>query len=163
MLSVRSGPQGAQLVLIDADPAAPRRLRVAAAGEPLGSAHRWLAPTTDGRHWLAVHTPHVGGVLHAYRQEGQRLVAQRIGGDFSNHRIGTRELDLGVWRGRWLVLPDQTRRRLRVLDAATGWREAAAVALPAAVVASTALADPLALAVLLDDGRVIGVRLPAAA
>ena len=161
LLGVRSGPQGAQLLLIDADPARPRALRVAASGEPLGSANRWLAPTSDGQRMLAVHTPHIGGVLHEYRREGERLVATRLFGDVSNHRIGSRELDLGLWRGRWLMLPDQTRKRLRWFDSAAGWREAAPLPLPAGLVASLALVSVGSAALLLDDGQVMSVTLSA--
>ena len=159
LLSVRSGPEGAQLVLIEADAAMPQRLTLAALGEPLGSRNRWLAPTSDGQRWLAVHTPHIGGVLHEYRRDGERLVATRIAADVSNHRIGSRELDLGVWRGRWLVLPDQQGRRLRLFDSGNAWREAAPLVLPAGVAASVALDEPRSLALLQGDGRAMLVTL----
>jgi hypothetical protein len=161
LLGVRSGPQGAQLLLIDADPTRPRALRMAASGEPLGSANRWLAPTGDGQRMLAVHTPHIGGVLHEYRREGERLIAQRIVADVSNHRIGSRELDLGLWRGRWLMLPDQARKRLRCFDSAAGWREAAPLPLPAGLLASVVAANASSAALLLDDGQVMSVTLSA--
>lgn len=162
LLCVRSGPAGAQLALLDADPALPQRLRLAALGEPLGSRNRWLAPSSSGRHWLAVHTPHIGGVLHEYRRDGERLVARRVADDVSTHHIGSRELDLSVTRGRWWVAPDQQRTRLRLFDSMAAWREAAPVSLPAAVVAMAALAEPGLLAVLLDHGRAMVVAVPQA-
>ena len=123
LLSVQSGPQGAQLVLVDADPAAGAALRVAARGPALGVANRRLAPTTDGMHWLAVHTPHIGGVLHEYRRDGDRLLASRVHADVSNHRIGSRLLDTAAWQGQRLLIPDRAGHRLLLLDARSNWRE----------------------------------------
>ncbi len=87
LLTVRSGPDGGQLVLVTADAQQPRALRVAALGDTVGGFHRWLAPTVQGRHLLAVHTPHIGGVLHVYRPEGERLVHRRLVGDVNTHAI----------------------------------------------------------------------------
>ncbi len=155
LLTIRSGPAGAQLALVAADPARAGRLRIAALGDGVGGRHRWLAPTTDGRRWLAVHTPHIGGVLHEYRLAGERLERQMVGGDVSIHAIGSRELDLAVWRGPLLVLPSQDGRRLRVLDGSAGWAESASIALPGRVVMTCALAGAQGLAALLEDGRVV--------
>ena len=49
-----------------------------------------MSPITVGPQWLAVHTPHIGGVLHEYTLSGDGLVARRIRADLSNHRIGSR-------------------------------------------------------------------------
>jgi hypothetical protein len=154
LLTVQSGPQGAQLVLVDADPAAPGALRVAARGPALGAPSRWLSPITDGRHWLAVHTPHIGGVLHLYRQEGAQLSAQRLHDGVSNHRIGSRWLDMSAWQGRHLLIPDQSGRRLLLLDAAADWRVVGEQPLRSRVAAMVALALPGRIAALLDDGTV---------
>ena len=70
LLTVRSGPDGGQLALVAADPAQPQALHVMALGDTVGGFHRWLAPATDGGRLLAVHTPHIGGVLHHYTIEG---------------------------------------------------------------------------------------------
>jgi len=155
LLTVRSGPDGGQLALVTADPAQPRGLHLAALGETVGGFHRWLAPTTQGTHLVAVHTPHIGGVLHVYRLDGQRLDRRRLAGDVSTHEIGSRETDLSVWlRGR-LVLPSQDGRRLRVLDPAADWAEQSGVALPGRVTMTVALADGSGLAALLADGQVV--------
>jgi hypothetical protein len=155
LLTVQSGPQGGQLVLVDADPSAPRMLRIAARGPALGTANRWLSPITDGRHWLAVHTPHIGGALHVYGQDGSRLLARKVRGDVSNHRIGSRQLDMSAWLGQRLLLPDQSGRRLLVLDAASDWRLVSEHPLPSRVTAMVRLGATGRAAVLLDDGSVM--------
>ena len=154
LLTVRSGPDGGQLVLVTADPARQQGLQIAALGDTVGGFHRWLAPTTDGRHLLAVHTPHIGGILHVYQQEGRQLTRRRLLDDVSTHRIGSRELDISVWLRGLLVLPSQDGRRLRVLNPAAEWAEQQSVPLPARVGLATALADGSAMAVLTEDGRV---------
>lgn len=155
LLTVQAGPQGGQMLLVDADPSAPRMLRIAAHGPALGTAHRWLSPITDGRHWLAVHTPHIGGVLHVYAQDGTRLLARKVRGDVSNHRIGSRLLDMSAWLGQRLLLPDQSGRRLLVLDAASDWRVVSEHPLPSRVAAMVSLGASGRVAVLLDDGSVM--------
>ena len=72
-------------------------LRVAAAGAAIGTRNRWMSPSTDGQHIVAVHTPHLGGVLHRYRREGERLTATRLLDGLSNHAIGSHELDVSAW------------------------------------------------------------------
>lgn len=158
LLTMRSGRSGTQLVLLAADPARADRLRVAALGDSVGGRHRWLAPTTDGRRILAVHTPHIGGVLHEYRHDGERLTSRRLSGDVSTHRIGSRETDLAVWRGSLLVVPSQDGRRLRVLDAAVNWLEQVSIDLPARVVMTSAAPAERAFAVLLEDGQMFVVE-----
>lgn len=161
LLTVRAGPQGAQLVLVDADPATPAALRIAASGAAIGTVNRWLSPTTDGRRWLAVHTPHIGGVLHEYRRDGSTLPATRLRGDVSNHTIGSRWLDLAAWQGPWLLMPDQRRTRLLLLDGRAGWQQIQAWSLPSRLIASIGLAAARGTALLFEDGSVALVRLPA--
>jgi hypothetical protein len=132
LLSVRSGPEGGQLLLIEADPADRSALRVAAAGAPIGTRMRWMAPATDGQRIVAVHTPHIGGVLQCYRRDGSRLVPTRLLAGVSNHAFGSRELDVSAWIDGRLVLPDATRRRLAIVDIEQGVVEAE-LALPAPV------------------------------
>ena len=162
LLSVRAGPDGGQLVLVTADPARKPGLQIAAIGDTVGGFHRWLAPTTDGRQMLAVHTPHIGGVLHVYQltdqRDGQQLTRRRLMNDVSTHRIGSRELDLSVWLRGLLVLPSQDGRRLRVLNPAANWAEQQSVPLPARVGMAIALADGLGMVVLADEGQVWAVR-----
>lgn len=158
LLTVRSGPDGGQLALVTADPTRQQGLHVAAIGDTVGGFHRWLAPTTDGRHLLAVHTPHIGGVLHVYQQDGQHLSRRRLLNDVSTHRIGSREIDLAVWLRGLLVLPSQDGRRLRVLNPAANWAEQQSVLLPARIFLATASADGSGMAVLTEDGRAWVVR-----
>ncbi|MFN9091523.1 MAG: hypothetical protein ACK5V0_08530 [Alphaproteobacteria bacterium] len=158
LLTVRAGPEGGQLALLSADPARPAQLQLEALGEPVGGFHRWLAPTTDGRQLVAVHTPHIGGVLHVYRLEGRALVRRRLMADVSTHAIGARELDLAVWLQGRLLLPSQDGRRLRLVNPGQDWADEGALPLPARVVQTTALAEGSAWAGLLADGRVVLVQ-----
>jgi hypothetical protein len=155
LLTVRSGPDGGQLAMVTADPAQPRGLRLAALGDTVGGFHRWLAPTTDGRHLAAVHTPHIGGVLHVYQPAGERLTRQRLLADVSTHRIGTREVDLSAWVQGLLMLPSQDGRRLRLLNPAADWTELRPAALPGRATQTATLHHSTGLAVLLDDGQVV--------
>lgn len=155
LLTVRAGPQGGQLVLVDADPARPGVLRIAAQGAPLGTMNRWMSPIAVGRHWLAVHTPHLGGVLHAYRREGERLVAQRLMDGVSNHRIGSRTLDQSALAGERLWLPTQSGRSLRVVDAAGEPHMRAEFGTPGRIEALVALGPAGPVAALLEDGSVV--------
>ncbi len=155
LLTVRSGPEGGQLALVTADPAQPQGLRLAALGDTVGGFHRWLAPTTQGRHLVAVHTPHIGGVLHVYRLEVQRLSRHRLMADVSTHAIGSRETDLAAWVRDRLVLPSQDGRLLRVLDPAADWAELFTVDLPGRATMTAALEDGSGVAVLLADGQVV--------
>ena len=106
---------------------------------------------------LAAHTPHIGGVLHEYRIDGQRLVGRAVAHNVSTHRIGSRELDLAVWLGPLLMLPQQNGLALRVLDAGAAWAEGALLHWPARVAMTAALPGGQGVAVLLDDGRVVAV------
>jgi hypothetical protein len=155
LLTVRAGPEGGQLALLSADRARPARLRLSALGDPVGGFHRCLAPTTDGRYIAAVHTPHIGGVLHTYRPDGQRLVHRRLAADVGTHHINSRETDLAVWLQGRVLLPSQDGRVLRIVNPARDWAEEGSLPLPARVVQATALADASAWVGLLDDGRVL--------
>jgi hypothetical protein len=110
---------------------------------------------------LAVHTPHLGGVLHDYVRDGMRLVPRRVLDDISNHRIGTRLLDMAAWQGNRLLMPDQSGRRLLLLDAAAGWQPVAQQSLAARAVAAISLAAPGWVALLQDDGGVVAGRVQA--
>jgi len=162
LLSVRSGPEGGQLALLSADPARPSQLQLEALGEPVGGFHRWLAPSTDGRQMVAVHTPHIGGVLHVYQQEAHRLTRRRLLADVSTHPIGSRETDLAVWLQGRLLLPSQDGRLLRRVNPAQDWADEGALPLPARVVQTTAWAQGSAWAGLLADGRVVSAQLSSA-
>jgi hypothetical protein len=107
-------------VLIEADPARADRLALVAQGEPIGTRNRWMAASTDGQRLVAVHMPHLSGVLTGYRREGQRLVGRTLGRGLSNHAIGTRELDVSAWQDGHFLVPDAATRRLRRFDVDAG-------------------------------------------
>ena len=139
LLTVHSGPGGAQLATVGASRDRRDALEIRIMGAPIGTANRWMAPTTDGTRLLAVHTPHIGGVLHEYRVEGAELPSRVVISGVSNHVLGQRELDLASWVDSHLLLPAQDRRQLRVFDAAVDWSERSPLDLPAPVVAPRAL------------------------
>ena len=115
LLTVRSGPLGAQLCVVAAASAA-GQFELAALGDPVGAPNRWLSPSTDGQRLLAVVTPHIGGVLHRHAAQAGRLPGQVIARGVSNHAIGQRELDVSAWLGSRWVVPAQDRRQLLVID-----------------------------------------------
>jgi hypothetical protein len=123
LVTMQSGPLGAQLVVVAASPNETLRLEIAAAGPAIGTRNRWLSPASvapeDGAIW-AVHTPHIGGVLHRYRAEGSALAAERMATGLTNHRLGARDLDISARVGPWLLLPTHDWRRASALDTRTG-------------------------------------------
>jgi hypothetical protein len=153
LLTVRAGPEGGQLALVTASTSGADALALRALGEGVGGRHRWLAPTTDGRRWLAVHTPHLGGVLHGYAWRDALLPRERLLAGISTHRIGSRELDLAVWLGDRLLAPSQDQRRLQLLDIGRGAATLATLPLAAPVAQTRAWPEAGAALVLLDDGR----------
>lgn len=122
LVTMRSGPQGAQLAVIAASTREASALEIAATGPFIGQRNRWLSPasvTEDAPEVWAVHTPHIGGVLHRYRTEGDRLLMERFTRGVTNHRIGERKLDVSARTGRWLVLPDPSWHALAIIDLQT--------------------------------------------
>jgi hypothetical protein len=154
-VSVRAGPEGGQLVLVAADPRQAGALVLQAVGDTVGGRHRWLAPSTDGRQLVAVHTPHIGGVLHRYGLQGPQLQRERLAAGVSTHAIGSRELDLALWQGGHLLLPSQDRRTLLHLGGAHGRTVLARWPLPAPLAASRAAPGGAAGWLLLEDGQLL--------
>jgi hypothetical protein len=119
LVAVRAGPSGAQLVVVAAARHDPSALEFAASGPAIGTRNRWLSPASvgpdDAEIW-AVHTPHLGGVLHRYRQQGDMLVSEVVARGLTNHRLGERDLDISARVGRWLLLPMQDWREARGVD-----------------------------------------------
>jgi len=120
---VSSRGEGARLVLMGLHEG---RLRVRAQSPAVGTPKRWLNPVAvadldgDGRaEVVAVITPHIGGVLTAYRFEEDRLEPIARTGGFSNHEYGSPELLLSLalpLAGHMhLLVPDHTRLQLRVM------------------------------------------------
>jgi len=157
LLTVRSGPLGAQLAVLASSARSASALETVALGAPIGTANRWMVPLADGADLFAVHTPHIGGVLHAYRAGSDGALSSRVvATDCSTHVIGRREMALAAWLGQDLAVPDQSRRRIRVLARDLDWRERRAVDLPAPLASMRALTRNRKsfAAMLLDDGRV---------
>jgi len=160
LLTVRSGPLGAQLAVLARGERPGASLELAALGPPIGTPNRWMVPHTNGVDLLAVHTPHIGGVLQEYTLSGgAALSARAVANDCSTHVIGRREMGLAAWLGDALVLPDQSRRRARVLASGGGWPERASIDLPAPIASmhETMHDGAPAAALVLDDGRVLAL------
>ncbi|MBK6471781.1 MAG: hypothetical protein IPF94_13980 [Betaproteobacteria bacterium] len=122
LVTVRSGPSGAQLAVIAASLHAGSALEIAAAGPYIGTRNRWLSPASvepRGAELWAVHTPHIGGVLHRYRATGAGLTAEPVASGLTNHRLGARDLDVTALMGRLLLLPSQNWQQVRVVDLET--------------------------------------------
>lgn len=151
LVTVRSGPQGSQLVAIEADPVRPRALRITALGDAIGARRRWMSPSSDGRHLLCVHTPHIGGMLHRYRRDEGRLLSTRLADGVSNHSIGSHDLDQSAWLGSRFVLADMSRRVLRGFDLEHD-RELWPLELHGALRSLSADAERHSIAALLRDG-----------
>lgn len=109
------------------------RVTLLAETKPIGLPHRWLNPVGvadfdgDGRVEIAlVTTPHIGGTLKLYRLQGQELVEVAARYGYSNHRIGSRVLDLATivdFDGDGIpdiAAPDTARQRLVVVTFAGG-------------------------------------------
>lgn len=155
LLTVRSGPEGAQLAVVAAPRGRGRQLALAALGPPLGP-QRWLAPSTDGERLLAVHAPHIGGVLHRYRADGGRLAGDAMAHEVTNHAIGQRNLDVWSWVGSRWVVPAQDRRALHVFDlgGATGQPREVPLGQPATALQRWRRGGRVGIALLLQDGSV---------
>ena len=133
---------GARLMLIrlSGDSLAP-----GAESPAVGTPMRWLNPVGvvdldgDGQAEIAsVTTPHIGGTLKVYKRQGTRLIEVAALGGFSNHVYGSPELGLSAHQtvaGQVrLLVPDNSRRQLRVVEFTSGrLTEIGRCALPAQV------------------------------
>jgi len=102
------------------------RLEIVAQSAAIGTPNRWLNPVGvvdldgDGTAEIAaVTTPHIGGVLRVYRQNGEQLVEVASLDGFSNHQYGATELRLSepaLIAGRMqLLVPDAQLASVRVV------------------------------------------------
>lgn len=104
--------RGAALVLIGQ---VKERLQIRSAGPDFGQTHRWLAPIVAENEIWAVHTPHIGGVLHRYQEKGKTLTPTKLWTGVSNHVIGSRTLTAVRLAPGLLLVPSQDQTRLVVL------------------------------------------------
>ncbi len=142
--------KGARLMLIRLSG---DRLIPGAESPAVGTPMRWLNPVGvvdldgDGQaEIVSVTTPHIGGTLKVYQRQGARLVEIAALGGFSNHVYGSPELGLSahqtVAEQVRLLVPDNSRRQLRVIEFTSGHlTEVGRCALPAPV---TGTIKPLA-------------------
>jgi hypothetical protein len=144
---------------------------------PFGLANRWLNPVGvadfdgDGRNEAAVViTPHIGGVLTIYGLTDGKLNFEGERGGYSNHSIGSTALglsaivDLDGDGAADILLPDQSRRRIKAVGFAGGrFAELAQAAHPAEVRTAIRLLETggrVYAAYGLRDGSLIVLRLP---
>lgn len=127
VITVRSRPgRGSALAVLHVEGGG---LRLKAETPAIGFANRWLNPVGvgdfdgDGRPEVAyVETPHIGGTLRIWELVGDRLFQLDELHGFSNHAIGSPALGLSAILdvdgdgGQEILLPDDTRRTLRVVS-----------------------------------------------
>jgi len=138
----------------------------------IGTRNRWLNPAGiadfdgDGRLEIAiVLTPHIGGILQLVRPEGRNMINVAEMWGFSNHAIGSRDQELSAvvdWDGDGimdLLVPDESRRAIRVISFASGkMRELADHPLSSGVAGNFQLLDGPMVRVPLKDGTVAELR-----
>jgi hypothetical protein len=144
-----------------------RRLKLVARTEFIGTTHRWLNVAGiadydgDGKADIAIiKTPHLGGALEIRGFDGKRLRLIGSLGGFSNHVIGTRNLDLsatvdadGDGRSELLV-PSADRTRLRHVGLSQGkLREMNSFDLDGHVTGILPISGRNEITVQLDNGR----------
>ncbi|SCA57019.1 exported hypothetical protein [Candidatus Terasakiella magnetica] len=118
--------KGAALALLDQRGG---KLVIAAESEPIGLRYRWQNPIGVGDfdrdrklEIATVITPHIGGRLTLYERQGNKLVEDVQTQSFSNHKMGSSQLDLHEvidWNKDGImdiVVPDMSRGELQVLS-----------------------------------------------
>lgn len=124
-----------QLLVTVSDADAGARLRaygldgsVIAESDPIGQGSRWMHQIGVGRlaqdgeqEIIAVRTPHIGGIVEAYRVEGDRLELVAATSGYSSHQLGSVNLDMALLAdtdgdGRLdVVVPTQSMDELALL------------------------------------------------
>lgn len=165
LVTVSDADDGARLRVYDLDG------EILAESEPIGQGFRWLHQVAVGPigpegelEIVAVRTPHIGGVVEAYRLEGDRLerVASLTG--YSSHRIGSANLDMALLAdatgdGRLeVVVPTQDMHNLALLARVReGFQEVDRLALEGELATNVAATPDegggLVLAAGTEDGR----------
>jgi hypothetical protein len=178
VVQMRPDDSGQALVVTISDAADGARLRaysldgeIVAESAPIGQGYRWLHQIGAGRlavdgelEIIAVRTPHIGGIVEAYRRDDDRLELVASVPGYSSHQLGSPNLDMALLAdtdgdGRLDVLvPTQSMTELASLARTEkGFEEIDRLTLDGRLttnVAATPTADGgLALAVGTDDGR----------
>ena len=110
LLADVSGDGRAELLVTVSDEDSGARLRlydqagaIVAESDPIGQGYRWLhqlgvGPTGPGGETeiIAVRTPHIGGIVEAYRLRDRRLERVATQPGYSSHLIGSRNLDMAL-------------------------------------------------------------------
>lgn len=165
IVTVSNAEVGAQLVAYGLDG------EVVAQSEPIGRGYRWLHQVAAGPlgsdgaiEIVVVRTPHIGGVVEAYRLVEGRLELAASQSGYSSHRLGSSNLDMALLAdadgdGRLdVVVPTQDMTALGVLArTADGFEEVASLPLDGQLTSNVAAATDadgnLVLAAGTDDGR----------
>ncbi len=166
--SLRAGAAVAVYEVIDG------RLSERASTAPIGKPYRWLSIAGiadfrgDGAKQIAViKTPHIAGQLELLALRGHELVSllpPHAG--VTSHFIGaafTSFAAVGVATGHGraeLVVADQTRRRLKLLNLYRGVEELSDIALPARVSGPIVIEAARRLRVPVETGSILRIELP---
>jgi hypothetical protein len=171
-----SGPAGFLVTVSDAETGS--RLRaydeyghVIAESEPVGQGFRWIhqigvGPTGPGGEIeiIAVRTPHIGGVVEAYRLVGGGFVRVAALEGYSSHVLGSPNLDMALLADTdadgqlEIVVPTQAMTALAILERTEdGFSEVTRLPLDGRLATNVAAAVDrlglLSLAAATDDGR----------
>jgi hypothetical protein len=97
IVTASEAQQGARLLLFSEEGA------LLAESTPIGQGFRWQHQIAVGPfgpqgeiELVSVRTPHIGGEVHYYRWEGDRLILVANIDGFSSHVIGSRNLDMAI-------------------------------------------------------------------
>lgn len=165
LVTISDAEAGARLRAYDLDGA------IVAESAPIGQGYRWLHQIATGAlgpdgetEIIAVRTPHIGGVVEAYRLADDRLERVASIDGYSSHVLGSSNLDMALLAdidsdGRLdIVVPDQGMTELGVLArTAAGFELVDKLPLDGVLATNVAAADAdgkLVLAVGTADGRV---------
>jgi hypothetical protein len=165
LVTVSNAEDGARLRAYD------EQGEVIAESDPIGRGFRWLhqigvGPTgPDGEiEVIAVRTPHIGGVVEAYRLDGDRFERVAAIEGYSSHVIGSANLDMALLTDTdadgqlEIVVPTQAMTELAILErTADGFSELDRLPLDGSLATNIAAAvdrdGHLNLAVGTADGR----------
>ena len=165
LVTVSDADDGARLRVYDLDGL------VVAESEPIGQGYRWLhqlgagSLAPDGElEIVAVRTPHIGGIVEAYRLVDDRLVLVATASGYSSHQLGSANLDMALLAdadgdGRLdVVVPTQAMDEIALLVRTTdGFEESDRLALDGRLLTNLAATQTgdgsLVLAVGTDDGK----------